>query len=280
MTTQSSTLVHFGVLGMKWGVRRYQEYPKGKHGTFLGQTRDNDLRIKKNTSAYRVQSSGELKGEGQSFISLDKLDTLTYLSAAVGGDMGIAVDATMGTRQIYNVKLKLSNDIIMPSYQKSMDAFIKTVDSIGVKKVVKEIGYSDSKTSKEFIKQYKKLEVDSFRDKAYISFVRSFMKDTEAKRTFFKELSDQGYNAIIDENDFHFGDGNYAKAPVIVFDKQKTMKKIDATKLSKEDSDFFYFLSNDGDAAEEYGVAKKYRKTADKWEKYVGKKLWKNYGKT
>lgn len=280
MSTQSSTLVHFGVLGMKWGVRRYQEYPKGKHGTFLGQTRDNDIRIKKNTSAYRVQSSGELKGEGHSFISLDKLDTLTYLSAAVGGDMGIAVDATMGTRQIYNVKLKLSNDVIMPSYQKSMDTFIKTVDSIGVKKVAKEISYNDSKTSKQFIKQYKKLEVDSFRDEAYVLFVKSFMKDTEAKRTFFKELSDQGYNAIIDENDFRFGGANYAKAPVIVFDKQKTMKKIDATKLSKEDSDFFYFLRNNGDAAEDYGVGKRHRKTADKWEKYVGKKLWKNYGKT
>lgn len=269
MPAQSSTLVHFGVLGMKWGVRRYQEYPKGKHGTFLGQTRDNDIRIKKNASAYRVQSSGELKGEGHSFISLDKLDTLEYIQAAVNGD-GIAIDAKMGDKKFYNVTLKLKNDVIIPSYQKSMDAFIKTVDSIGAKKIAKD--FNDVQDAKSFIKDYKKLKVDKFRDEAYVHFVTSFIKDTNAKRTFFKELSDQGYNAIIDENDFRFGSGG-TKTPVIIFDKQKTIKKVDATKISEKDKDFFNWVNWSGEA-EDYGVAKKYRETADKWEKYVGKKLW------
>lgn len=44
MIYANNEIYHHGVKGQKWGIRRYQPYPKGKHGKFLGQDRDNDIK--------------------------------------------------------------------------------------------------------------------------------------------------------------------------------------------------------------------------------------------
>lgn len=268
------TFYHHGVKGQKWGIRRYQPYPKGKHGTFLGQDRDEDVRIKKGTEAYRVQRGDKLSGDGQSYVSFSKLDSLNYLSTTAEGVGGLGVSFKDGTGNV--LTMKLTRDLIAPSYKKTMDAFIDTVNNVGVKNVSKDMydsngnGSKNKERAKRFIKNFKHLNVDECLDNAYEDFVSTFMKDTVAKRMFLEDLKSQGYNALIDENDKKFGKDGFADSPMIVFDKQSSMQTKKVTPLTEKD--YLYFLDRYqfGDDEPER-LAQLHPEEDKKWKKWTFK---------
>lgn len=54
--TNDNYLMHYGVLGMKWGIRRYQPYPAGKEGRFLGGPKDPQKRAAGMQKVYEKSS--------------------------------------------------------------------------------------------------------------------------------------------------------------------------------------------------------------------------------
>lgn len=282
---ESSELYHHGILGMKWGIRRYQPYLKGKHGTFLGQDRDEDIRIKKGTKAYRVNAIETLEGSGQTYVSLSMLDHLDYMSVTASNDLpGVALDVTANNKndgRAYSLRLKLQEDVVMPSYQATMDSFIKTINEYGgAKKLAKDL-WSTSKDAssyeknlfrtrgKEFIKGVKNLKVDELRDQAYKNFAVTLFKDSKAKEMFFNDLKSKGYNAIVDEADKQFGKG-MTESPVIIFDKSKSLSLEKSKPLSKDDYAYMRDLYFGG--PDTPYLRKLNPRASKEWDKYVEQK--------
>lgn len=251
-------LEHYGVLGMKWGVRRYQPYPAGKHGTFLGQDiRDQDIRIKAGTKIYRVQAGKDIPKDVRSlYASCSKVDHLEYLYTAIQGQ-GVAMDAIWkdgDTKQPHSLRMIVNKDLIAPSYNKTMEAFIHTMNQVKLKDVMTESSdmkevKSRMKNSEVFkedaeklIKGYKDKKHQEALDEAYWVFSSKMMRDTKARKIFMDYLEKQGYNAIVDEHDVNFAKlgETHTDSALIIFGGHDSVKLDKAKAISTNDAQYIF----------------------------------------
>lgn len=254
----NNELYHHGIKGQKWGVRHYQN-PDGSltelgrkryhkndgsiSGTdrerlkaaiesrkakdsFAGYDRNKDLVIKKGTPLYRAQLGNRAGASEQIYTTLSKKDHLDYLETAAAGEgLMLAASYSSDDTTPYSVVLKLDKDIVAPSYQATMNAFVDTFSNTSVKELYEQAPYSNKSKAKEktdeFLKSLGNMTSQEATENAYKLFSETWMSDTKARRMFFDTLKKQGYTAIIDENDHNFGKG-FAEAPLIVFDKSDT----------------------------------------------------------
>lgn len=245
----SNELYHYGV------KRRSGRYPWGsgkepyQGEKFMGKDRNQDIRIKKGTKAYRVSGTKTLNNQygpdqRQTYISLLKSDHMEYIDQSSDPGSGIASyrfqDQNGNDGRPYSLTLTIDTDLVIPSFHKSFDAFIDVV-SENYKKTGKEIfpEKEDKEKYNSFVKNMKNIKMEDAAKQAYMDFISSFTKDTQSRRKFIDVLEKQGYNAIIDENDFNYGEEGFGvKSPVIVFDK-KSLKTEKSVPISKEDADYF-----------------------------------------
>lgn len=238
-------LYHHGVKGMKWGVRKKREP--------ANLTENDRIVLKKSSKVQRISKTDSESNTGRTYISFTKLDNLQYeVEAGEGGLYWTSnydsnnPNNPRKTNFGYKVTLKVTDDVIAPSYNETVNAFIKTVENISVKDLATRIyGFKeDQKTpndkkeykqkTKQFIKDMSKLSVKECRDQAYKAYSQSLMKSPENQKEFFNELKRRGYNAVVDHNDAR--DGNF-NTPLIVFERSKNLKQISATPITDRDKE-------------------------------------------
>lgn len=210
----NNTLQHYGVKGMKWGVRRYQNKDGTLTNTGTKRYKADDVVIKKGSEIHRIipkkWADKEIGYSGHAYASYKHEDVERYKKfARLFGDGNNYVDMTYKAKDI----------IVSPSKKKRVDEFVKLMDS-------------DPKARETLLKatrnpilfmpksRLNKLNDPKQAEKAYEKFSYLLVSKRELRDPYFKRLEEEGYSMVIDDSDVR---GGISKAPIIVFDRKKSL---------------------------------------------------------
>lgn len=137
--TSKDELYHYGVLGMKWGVRKDRRYVS-KGGTNYRRYNQLDKHlseshvIPKGTKMYRTTTSTNETGNGSTYVTYQKADRDFYRLYVAGNSKD---------GKAYEKEYTVNKDLIVPSREEVKSAYNEAVMAIGKKSV--------DKAAKEFV---------------------------------------------------------------------------------------------------------------------------------
>jgi hypothetical protein len=204
-------LAHFGVKGMKWGVRKDERLTSSAHyNKDFTQSKD----------VYRIVTAvGSRKLKDIAYVSTNDVDNQRYIHI-----LNHTVSARLFKDAQYDRQLILgpTKPLKAPSIQKAETEIKKLYDTNpAMQKFVKrnELYFGTNPDSKKLSQMVNTAMVDD-----NVLFEGSVQMRQVVKQ-HFQEL---GYNSLLDQNDIREG---LAKTPLIVFDPEKTLHVVSQTKI-------------------------------------------------
>lgn len=232
-----SYLMHYGVLGMKWGVRK--DRYKRIHKTGITISRGTAV---ENISSNRPRN---LSKASQIYVSVDKDDKQFY-----EGSYSVERLVVFKDEKVYKNEIVAVKDIKIPSQKIAVETFLEIcrrdpkVMAESMAKIITDyerlLGVASSaqieKLYSKTFKQYLSKGELWLKTKGYENFNRYMaLGDTKAKSLYIEKLMAKGYGGIFDTNDIN---GNLkTNMPIVVFKPSESLKVTGSKELSYSDID-------------------------------------------
>lgn len=233
-------LLHFGVLGMKWGVHRKQKRAAKQN------VDASVLDLQTNRSPYVCREITEKEYKrlpskpiklGSDFLRIaannkGELRDFAYVSKSEKDNNRYkALLAPEGkiTNKKFELKIKTAKEAISPSEKERIDTFIKTLNQD-----VQGLDGKSMAKGREWIEGKNPVQALSDRElglKYYNLFAQKQVMNTPLHQAYFNNLKLKGYNALVDDADR----GIVTDLPVIIFPKESGARVTEIKPVSKDD---------------------------------------------
>jgi hypothetical protein len=262
--SEEDYLAHYGVSGMKWGVRREKttlskdtrKEARTNLKTFAKSTitekygADPDLLkprvispeeyaklsskpprpIKKGDTIYRVTSRENETFRDLTYVTTNKKDNEVYKAIMPLGLLQRGGAKTYKTK--YEAQYKALETLKSPSEKERIDAFTELFDTPSIKtRTGKLITGREMMKSGPYKKEAKTLETQQLGLMFYKQFNDTAFVKAPLNDAYFNNLRSKGYNSVIDDNDR----GHLTKAPLIILNPDGSLKQMSVRKLHPDE---------------------------------------------
>lgn len=227
-------LYHYGVKGMKWGVRK-ERYRKSY---------DSDIVLKRGGTVQNI-SGGKPRDLDKSDVvygAHTKKDRLRYK-----GMYAEQLKNWDGVKKVYKNDFVVTKDIRIPSQKKAVELFVEAFQS-NPKAMARSIakaqadmsfwhGFMGVNVESKYTRKFSKAGKDWLETKGYKLFNESLVNTryAGARNTYFETLKKHGYDAILDINDIN--NGYKTEQPVIIFNPSQRLKNVNPVEITQAEID-------------------------------------------